>query len=91
MSAKRGHVTADDAPATRPGDWNDAFVTHSADELRKEVAARRTRGPNKRPTKEQVAVRFSPEVLAYFRATGAGWQTRMDEALREYVSQHKSA
>jgi len=37
------------------------------------------------------AVRFSPEVLAYFRATGAGWQTRMDEALREYVSQDKAA
>lgn len=36
-------------------------------------------------------MRYSPEVLAYFRATGAGWQTRMDEALREYVSQHKAA
>ncbi len=91
MSAKRGHVSVSDAPATKPDDWNSAFVTHSADELRKEVAARRTRGPNKLPTKEQVAVRYSPEVLAYFRATGAGWQTRMDEALREYVSQHKAA
>jgi uncharacterized protein (DUF4415 family) len=91
MNAKRGHVSVNDAPATKPEDWSNAFVTHSADELRKVVAARRTRGPNKRPTKEQVAVRFSPEVLAYFRATGAGWQTRMDEALREYVSQHKAA
>ena len=91
MSAKPGHVSVDDAPATLPRDWNDAFVTHSADELRQAVAARRTRGPNKNPTKEQVAVRYSPEVLAYFRATGAGWQTRMDEVLREYVSQHKAA
>ena len=91
MSAKPGHVPVDDAPATAPADWNDAFVTHSADELRQAVAARRTRGPNKNPTKEQVAVRYSPEVLAYFRATGAGWQTRMDEVLREYVSQHKAA
>lgn len=55
------------------------------------VAARRTRGPNKRPTKEQVAVRYSPEVSAYFRATGSGWQSRMDEALREYVEQHRAA
>ena len=91
MNAKRGHVSADDAPATEPDDWNNAFVTHSADELRKVVAERHTRGPNKNPTKEQVTVRYSPEVLAYFRATGAGWQTRMDEALREYVSQHKAA
>ncbi len=91
MNAKHGHVSVNNAPATQPDDWNNAFVTHSADELRKVVAARRTRGPNRNPTKEQVAVRYSPEVLAYFRATGAGWQTRMDEALREYVSQHKAA
>ncbi|HMX10332.1 MAG TPA: BrnA antitoxin family protein [Burkholderiaceae bacterium] len=91
MSAKPGHVSADEDPATVPDDWNDAFVTHSADELRQAVAARRTRGPNKNPTKEQVAVRYSPEVLAYFRATGAGWQTRMDEVLREYVSQRTAA
>jgi uncharacterized protein (DUF4415 family) len=91
MSAKRGHVSVNDAPATKPDDWSDAFVTHSADELRKVVATRRTRGPNRNPTKEQVAVRYSPEVLAYFRATGTGWQTRMDEVLREYVSQHKAA
>ena len=91
MSAKHGHVAVNDAPATKPDDWNNAFVTHSADELRKVVAARRTRGPNRLPTKEQVAVRYSPEVLAYFRATEAGWQTRMDDALREYVTQHKAA
>lgn len=91
MNAKRGHDSANEAPATKPDDWNNAFVTHSADELRKAVSSRRTRGPNKRPTKEQVAVRYSPEVLTFFRATGAGWQTRMDEVLREYVSQHKAA
>jgi uncharacterized protein (DUF4415 family) len=91
MPVKPDHVSVYEAPATLPDDRNDAFVTHSADELRQAVAARRTRGPNKNPTKEQVAVRYSPEVLAYFRATGAGWQTRMDEVLREYVAQHKAA
>lgn len=91
MNARRGHVSVDDAPVTKPEDWNNAFVTHSVDELRKELAVRRTRGPNKLPIREHVAVRYSPEVLAYFRATGAGWQTRMDEALREYVEQHKTA
>jgi len=91
MNAKHGHGSVDDAPATGPDDWKDAFVTHSAEELRQVVAVRRTRGPNRHPTKEQVAVRYSPEVLAYFRATGPGWQTRMDEALSEYVSRHKAA
>ncbi len=36
-----------------------------------------------------VPVRYSPEVIAYFKATGQGWQTRMDEVLREYVNSHK--
>jgi len=49
---------------------------------------RRTRGAQKAPTKEQVAIRFSPEVLAYFRATGKGWHTRMDAALKEWIASH---
>ena len=38
--------------------------------------------------KEQVSVRYSPEVLAYFRSTGDGWQTRMDAALQLLVKKH---
>jgi len=49
------------------------------------------RGPQKRPTKVPVTVRYSPEVVAYFKATGEGWQTRMNEALKEYVEQHRAA
>lgn len=90
MNAKHGRGSVDEATVTAPEDWNDAFVTHSVSELREAVAARRTRGPNKRPTKEQVAVRYSPEVLDYFRATGAGWQTRMDDVLRDYVSRQNA-
>lgn len=32
-----------------------------------------------------VSVRYSPEVVAYFKSTGAGWQSRMDGVLRKYV------
>ena len=42
-----------------------------------------SRGPQKAPTKVAVTVRYSPDVLAAFKATGAGWQTRMNEDLRE--------
>jgi uncharacterized protein (DUF4415 family) len=49
---------------------------------------RRMRGPQKAPTKEQIAIRLSPEVLAYFRATGQGWQARMDAVLKEWIAQH---
>ena len=49
------------------------------------------RGPQKRPTKVAVTVRYSPEVVEYFKATGEGWQTRMNDALRDYVEQHRAA
>ena len=49
------------------------------------------RGPQHRPTKTPVTVRYDPEVLAYFKATGAGWQTRMNEVLCEWVAKRESA
>ena len=33
-----------------------------------------------------VSVRYSPEVLEYFKSTGSGWQSRMDGVLKDYVS-----
>jgi uncharacterized protein (DUF4415 family) len=49
------------------------------------VREARPRGrPAKAPEerKEKVTLRLSPDVLAYFRAQGPGWQTRIDETLR---------
>jgi uncharacterized protein (DUF4415 family) len=37
--------------------------------------------------KEAVSLRLSPDVLAYFRAGGEGWQTRINEALAGVVGQ----
>lgn len=57
--------------------------------VREAVAAKRKpgqRGPQATPTKQLVSVRYSPEVLAYFKAGGAGWQTRMDDALKQWIS-----
>jgi len=36
--------------------------------------------------KTQTTVRISNDVLAFFRASGRGWQTRMDAALKKYVT-----
>ena len=44
------------------------------------------RGPQQAPTKQLVSVRYSPEVLQYFKSTGAGWQTRMNDALIDWVN-----
>ncbi|MBO0613270.1 BrnA antitoxin family protein [Thiothrix fructosivorans] len=46
--------------------------------------------PKAESTKERVTVRLSEEVTAYFRATGKGWQTRMDAVLKEYVGSHRA-
>lgn len=41
-------------------------------------------------TKERITIRLSPQVVAAFRATGKGWQTRMDEVLLDFVRKHSS-
>lgn len=47
------------------------------------------RGPQKSPTKERVTIRLSRDVVERFRATGAGWQTRVDAALQDWLRRHK--
>lgn len=39
-------------------------------------------------TKEQLTMRLDSVVLAAFRATGKGWQTRINDALREWLKEH---
>ena len=50
--------------------------------------ARRTRGVQLAPTKERITIRLTPNVLEAFRATGAGWQTRVDAALQDWLKTH---
>jgi len=44
--------------------------------------------PKSQHKKLLVSVRYSPEVVSFFKATGEGWQSRMDNVLREYVVRH---
>ena len=43
---------------------------------------RRLRGKQKTPTKSLISLRLDPDVIEHFRATGEGWQSRINEALR---------
>ena len=64
-------------------------LTHS--QLNSTVPVRALRGrPKSSNAKLLVSVRHSPEVLEYFKSTGAGWQSRMDRVLRDYVSRKGS-
>jgi uncharacterized protein (DUF4415 family) len=51
----------------------------TADAIRR---MRGQRGPQKEPTKELISLRLDRDVLAALRATGFGWQTRANDALR---------
>ena len=44
--------------------------------------------PKAETTKVPIAIRLSPDVVEYFKATGAGWQSRIDAALHEWMSGH---
>ena len=49
------------------------------------------RGPQKLPTKVPVTIRLSPDVVNKFKASGDGWQTRIDSALRDWLKTHEPA
>ncbi len=51
----------------------------------RELDKRRTRGPQKVPTKKLVSLRLDPEVLEKLRSSGPGWQGRANAALRKAV------
>jgi uncharacterized protein (DUF4415 family) len=69
-------VDPDDAPELTE-EW---FATADLYEGNKLI--RRGR-PAKAAPKEAVNIRLDPDVLAYFRATGPGWQSRINEMLRK--------
>lgn len=49
------------------------------------------RGPGRPPgsgTKSQVTLRIDKEVLEKFKTTGTGWQTRMNDVLRQWARRH---
>ncbi len=71
--------------------WKAAVVVNGGGyaAVRDAVAAKRKpgqRGPQVAPTKQLVSVRYSAEVLEFFRSGGEGWQTRMDDALKQWVA-----
>ena len=76
-----GEVNDCDDPAWA-GDMLDAPV------LRRGRGRGRGRGPQAAPTKVMTFVRLDAEILAFFNATGAGYQPRINVALRTEVERH---
>ncbi len=52
------------------------------------LRALKGRGKQQLPTKVSTTVRFDRDVLDAFRGTGRGWQSRMNDALKEWLKEH---
>ncbi len=73
-------ITAEDVAAFKP------FSALPETEQKMLLKLRR-RGPQKTPKKVPISIRLSPDVAEGLRATGTGWQSRADEALRSWLQE----
>jgi len=67
-------ITAEQFAQAKP--FNDVFPV-LAEKMR------RARGPQKAPTKIAVQLRLDRDVVERFRASGKGWQSRINEILKQ--------
>lgn len=80
----------------RPTDAEDAAITAAAqsDPDNLPLTGNELEQFKRRPgrpmgsSKELVSLRLDSEVLEAFRSGGAGWQTRINEALKDWVRHH---
>lgn len=63
-------------------------AVHTPDMIAGYKARGRPVGSIKEDAKQAVTVRYSPDVLEAFKATGKGWQARMNEALKDWLRTH---
>jgi len=77
-------IDPDDAP-----ELTDEFFAQ-ADGYVGDKLVRRGR-PKAENTKQALTVRYDTEVVEAFKATGKGWQTRMNTALRDWLKTHSPA
>ena len=79
------HVIAPEEYQDLP-EWTEKMFAE-ADLYEGEKLVRRGR-PRSPSPKEAINIRLSADVLEQFRATGQGWQTRMDMALKQWLVEH---
>jgi uncharacterized protein (DUF4415 family) len=82
-------IDPDDAPELtdeffEKGVWQIGDEIVSRNEAQAEAGKRRGR-PAGNGSKISTTIRFDAEVLAAFKATGDGWQTRMNDALKDWL------
>lgn len=71
----------DTAPDLSMDGWPERFA---------QATVRRGRPPIANP-KVSTTIRLSPDVVEHFKAGGRGWQTRINDALREWIARRDTA
>ncbi len=84
-AAIRAGIAAD--PDTRELTTEESLRMRPATEVAPHLVAayRRGRGKQKAPTKLHIGIRLDADIVAHFRAGGRGWQTRLNDTLRQAV------
>jgi uncharacterized protein (DUF4415 family) len=77
--------TADDFAKARPA--REVLPQIFGEKVAKEMLKPRGR-PRVVFPKERINIRLSHEVIEHFKSAGAGWQTRIDSALRQFIAEH---
>ncbi|WXK22086.1 BrnA antitoxin family protein [Mycetohabitans endofungorum] len=97
MNARKSALSSDlakaDARGVKPADYEeipelgDAFF-EQADEHHAGMLMKRGRGRPAGSKKQQMNLRIDLDVIEAYKAQGEGWQTRMNEALRDWAKSH---
>ena len=53
-----------------------------------EMFKKASRGKQIAPIKRQMTIRFDPEIVEWFKSTGRGYQSKMNQVLRDYIENH---
>jgi uncharacterized protein (DUF4415 family) len=79
------HATTLKSPKTTLNRRVDSDNPPWSEEMLGPPVLKRGRGPQKAPTKVLTTVRLDADVLAFFKAQGSGYQTRINDELRKIV------
>ena len=60
-------------------------IPHIVEAMEARQKARGQRGPQKSEVKDRIGLRLDHHIVEHFRATGPGWQSRINDILADYV------
>lgn len=74
-------------------EWTDEMFKQSVcfEALPQSLQTKLRGRPKAAVTKERITIRLSQDVVERFRASGDGWQTRLDAALKDWLKTHTPA